>query len=74
MSKEILESFTKLMVRDKGDLALMVMEQVADNCELQQKIDKAIKVLDNYQNNLYSRETRKTLDDDIERTLSILQG
>ncbi len=46
--------------------------ELAEN--LQQRIDKAIKMLDNYQNNLYSRETRKTLDDDIERTISILQG
>lgn len=40
----------------------------------EQRIDKAIKVLDNYQNNLYSIEARKTLDDDIERTSSILKN
>ena len=36
-------------------------------------IDKAIEILDNYQNNLYSKSARKFLDDDIERTITILK-
>ena len=36
-------------------------------------IDKAIETLDNYQNNLYSKSAREFLDDDIERTITILK-
>ncbi len=44
------------------------------NARLKIKIDDAIDVLDNYQNNLFSREERKTLDDDIEYSIKILKG
>jgi hypothetical protein len=38
------------------------------------KIDKAYEVLDNYQNNLYSKKAREYLDDDIEYAIQILKG
>ena len=34
---------------------------------------KVIKILDCYQNNLYSKSAREFLDDDIERTITILK-
>lgn len=36
-------------------------------------IDKAIEILENYQNNLYSKSARELLDDDIERTITKLK-
>lgn len=36
-------------------------------------IDKTIEILDNYQNNLYSKSAREFLDDDIERTITTLK-
>ena len=69
MTKEILESFNKLMMKDKIDLAFMLMEQVADNCNLQQQNNKAIE---------YIRQTIKERHGQIskeeENLLSILQG
>lgn len=42
--------------------------------KLKEKIKKTIDLLDNYQNNLYSKTTRETLDDDIERAIKLLKG
>ncbi len=83
MSGEEIERIKELLVKDKRVRHYLL--KIFDNEELdvveykeyeklQQRINEAIKLLDNYQNNLYSRETRKTLDDDIEWALSILQG
>ena len=36
-------------------------------------IDKVIDLLDNHQNNLYSKQARETLDDDIELVLKLLK-
>lgn len=40
----------------------------------QNQIDKAVEILENRQNNLFTKEVRKTLDDDVERALNILKG
>ena len=45
-----------------------------ENRQLKDRINKAVDILDNYQNNLYSKEARKTLDDDIELALALLKG
>lgn len=45
-----------------------------ENQQLKDRIDKALELLDNYQNNLYSKMARETLDDDIERTIKLLKG
>lgn len=50
-------------------------QQIKLQEQLQQRdevIKEAIKMLDNYQNNLYSETARQTLDDDVERTIDIL--
>ena len=44
-----------------------------ENQKYKEVIDKAIETLDNYQNNLYSKSAREFLDDDIERTITILK-
>ena len=44
-----------------------------ENQKYKEVIDKAIDLLDNYQNNLYSKKARETLDDDIEMALDILK-
>lgn len=41
---------------------------------LQKRIDKVIELLDNYQNNLYSKTAREILDDDIETAIKLLKG
>ena len=40
----------------------------------QNQIDKVVEILENRQNNLFTKEVRKTLDDDVERALNILKG
>lgn len=40
----------------------------------QNQINKAVEILENRQNNLFTKEVRKTLDDDVERALNILKG
>ena len=70
MSEEILESFAKLMMKDKSDLAFMVMEKVADNCDLQQRIDKAIELIHNILKNPEAYRGK----DNVNNLLSILQG
>ena len=44
-----------------------------ENKKYKEVIDKAISLLDNYQNNLYSKKEREGLDDDIEISLKILK-
>ena len=56
---------------DKTRLEYNKLQQ--ENKKYKEAIDKAIEILDNYQNNLYSKSARKFLDDDIERTITILK-
>ena len=44
-----------------------------DSQKQKEVIDKAIEILENYQNNLYSKSARELLDDDIERTITTLK-
>ena len=41
---------------------------------LQNNRDKATEILENHQNNLFTKEARKTLDDDVEIALNTLKG
>ena len=50
-----------------------VEELEKENQRLKEIIDKVIDLLDNYQNNLYSKQARETLDDDIELVLKLLK-
>lgn len=58
-------------INDKLSSALTSAER--KNQKYKEVIDKAIKILDNYQNNLYSKSDREFLDDDIERSITILK-
>lgn len=44
-----------------------------ENKKYKEVIDKVIDLLDNHQNNLYSKQARETLDDDIELILKLLK-
>ena len=63
------ETYTKY----KKTLEDEIDELQQQNQKYKEAIDKAIEILDNYQNNLYSKSARKFLDDDIERTITILK-
>ena len=54
-------------------IAHAIRELQHENQKYKEVIDKAIETLDNYQNNLYSKSAREFLDDDIERTITILK-
>lgn len=60
--------------RENADLKQDKSKCIIENFKLQQRIDKAIELLENYQNNLYSKEARKLLDDDVEISIKILKG
>lgn len=83
MSEEEKERIKKILLGNGGLRHYLL--KMADGTELdvvdykeykklEFKIDKAIELLDNYQNNLYSKTTRETLDDDIETTIKLLKG
>ena len=73
----------KLTGKDKETYAWLIygynqcaklLNETEKKCKKQKElIDKAIEILDNYQNNLYSKSAREFLDDDIERTITILK-
>lgn len=55
------------------DIIDIIKQLEQENQKYKEVIDKAIDLLDNYQNNLYSKKARETLDDDIEMALDILK-
>ena len=60
--------------REELNLLLEYINNLEQQCKKQKEvIDKAIETLDNYQNNLYSKSAREFLDDDIEKTITILK-
>ncbi len=63
-----------LLEHSEIDYLLEYIDQLQqENQKYKEVIDKAIDLLDNYQNNLYSKKARETLDDDIEMALDILK-
>lgn len=62
--------YPSMVIRSQADAIELLEQQIKKQKEA---IDKAIEILDNYQNNLYSKSARKFLDDDIERTITILK-
>lgn len=60
--------YKRIALDDWWWLLLSYIEQLENNR------DKAIEILENRQNNLFTKEARKTLDDDIEIALKILKG
>lgn len=80
--EELIESYKKCPYKvetyefDGTGYALLIIEinkMLKENKKYKEVIDKAIYLLDNYQNNLYSKKVRETLDDDIEIALKILK-
>lgn len=63
-----LNSYRQAILQDKEMLGLKEQNQ-----KYKEVIDKVIDLLDNHQNNLYSKQARETLDDDIEIALKILK-
>lgn len=48
MSEKLKEIFIKQMILPKEELAMQTMELLADKMDLQSKIDKAIKYIENH--------------------------
>lgn len=78
MSEELLKTMNELfLTKTKQELALNVMELTTENLDLQQRIDKAIELVNNiYFGNFFSELEPTKLADSKEgkELLSILKG